>query len=225
MRPLALALVLLLGGAASTTAQVVSDERLWVNVTVQERAGTESPWRWYMEFGGRTRNDLNTLDQTVLRPAIGYDLTRRSTVWAGYVHLSNHPPGGGVISDHRAWQQYVWAHPALGGTFQARSRLEERWIEGADAVAWRIRQQVRMNLPVSTRAGLTLSGWEELLVHANNTSRTVRGIDQNRFYGGLGVAVGRHARVEAGYMNQAVHVPAGLDRRNHVLSTVVNLTY
>ena len=45
---------MLLCSAGSSFAQTINDGRLWVNLTVQERAGTESPWRWYFEFQGRT---------------------------------------------------------------------------------------------------------------------------------------------------------------------------
>ena len=68
---------------APAAAQTISDERVWWNVTFQERARTESPWRWYVELQGRHRDGVTDIDQLLVRPAVGYDLTSRSSVWAG----------------------------------------------------------------------------------------------------------------------------------------------
>ena len=73
---------------------MLTDERLWVNFTVQERAGTESPWRWYFEVQGRTRNGVDDFDQLVVRPAVGYDLTPRSSVWVGHGYTPSLPGFG-----------------------------------------------------------------------------------------------------------------------------------
>jgi hypothetical protein len=224
MRALACGLMLLCS-AGSSFAQTINDGRLWVNFTVQERAGTESPWRWYLEFQGRTRDGLDTVDQAIVRPAVGYDLTPRSSVWVGHGYTPTYPPTGGELTENRAWQQYLWAGPALGGAFQWRTRLEQRWIEDARSVAWRFRQFVRLTKPVSTRGGLAVVVWDEIFVHMNDTVRTVQGVDQNRIFGGIGVSAGRHARVEVGYVNQAIRSAMGPNRQNHVLLAFINATY
>jgi len=77
--PFAVAVSALLAGvhAGAVRAQTITDGRVWWNVTVQERAGTKSPWRWYMETQGRHRDGTSDVDQMLLRPAVGYDLTSR----------------------------------------------------------------------------------------------------------------------------------------------------
>lgn len=217
--------VMLLCGAAPAAAQVLTDERLWVNFTLQERAGTESPWRWYFEVQGRTRNGVDDFDQLVVRPAVGYDLTPRSSVWVGHGYTPSYPASGGELTENRAWQQYLWSGPALGGAFQWRTRLEQRWVEDAGAVGWRFRQFVRLAKQVSTRGGLAIIGWEEMFVHLNDTERAVQGFDQNRVFVGIGVGAGRHVRVETGYVNQAIRSASGPNRRHHVLLAFVNATY
>jgi hypothetical protein len=214
-----------LGGASPSFAQLVTDERLWVNLTFQERAGTESPWRWYFEFQGRTRDGLDAVDQALVRPAIAYDLTPRSSVWFGYGYTPSYPPLGGETTEHRIWQQYFWSGPALGGAFQFRTRFEQRWIEDADGVAWRFRQFVRLQKQVSRRGGLAVIGWDEVFVHMNSTGRTVQGSDQNRVFGGIGFSAGPHARIEIGYVNQAMRVEGLPNRMNHILLAFVNATY
>jgi hypothetical protein len=224
-RRLALLLAVLFGGASPSFAQLVTDERLWVNLTFQERAGTESPWRWYVEFQGRTRDGLDAVDQVLVRPAIAYDLTSRSSVWFGHGYTPSYLASGGDVSENRIWQQYLWNGPALGGTFQFRTRFEQRWIEDAGPVAWRYRQFVRLTKPVSMRRGLAVVVWDEVFVHMNDTRRTAAGYDQNRFFGGVGFDGPPHARVEIGYVNQAVNVNGGANRMNHVLLAFVNATF
>jgi Protein of unknown function (DUF2490) len=220
---------LLLGLAAWLTpvagrAQAISDERVWWNVTVQERARTESPWRWYFELQGRHRDGVSSLDQLLVRPAVGYDLT--SSVWVGHGYTPSYPPTGNVLTENRAWQQYLWVGPGLGSTLQWRSRLEQRAIEGHDRLAWRFRQFWRLTRPLTQRAdGLTVVAWDEVFLHLNDTTRTTSGFDQNRVFAGLGVGLWQGARLEVGYVNQAIAGVRSADRRNHVLLGFLNATY
>lgn len=212
--------------AAPSTAQIISDGRVWWNVTAQERAGTASPWRWYMEVQGRYRDGLSDFDQLILRPAVGYDITNRSSLWAGYGYTPGYPETGGVFTENRAWQQYLWNGPALGGVVQSRTRVEQRSIEGNDALSWRFRQFGRITKPVSPRAGLAVVVWNELFVHVNDTSRTPAGVDQNRLFVGVGISLAPSARLEVGYVNQAIRGgPAAAHRMNHAVLGFLNLTY
>jgi hypothetical protein len=221
-----LAFAVLLGAVSPSFAQLVTDDRLWVNLTFQERAGTASPWRWYLEFQGRTRDGVTAVDQVLVRPAIAYDVTPRSSVWFGHGYTPGYPPVGGELTENRIWQQYFWSGPALGGAFQFRTRFEQRWIEGADSVAWRYRQFVRLQKQVSARGGLAVIGWNESFVHMNDTGRTVAGFDQNRVFAGIGLNAGSpKARLEVGYVNQAIRIENGPNRMNHVLLAFLNATF
>lgn len=211
--------------AAAASAQTISDGRVWWNATLQERAGTPSPWRWYLELQGRYRDGVSDSDQFIVRPAVGYDLTRRSSLWAGYGYIGTYPAGAETVDESRAWQQYLWNGPALGGTAQWRSRLEQRAIDGNDGTAWRARQFWRLTKPVSSRAGLAIVVWDEIFVHLNDTARTADGFDQNRLFAGIGMNAGSQGRFEVGYVNQAIEGGRGTDRRHHVLLAFLNLTY
>jgi len=216
---------LLLCQATAASAQTVSDGRVWWNVTFQERAGTASPWRWYLELQGRYRDGISDSDQFILRPAVGFDLTGRSSLWAGYGYIGTYPAGGDTVDENRAWQQYLWNGPALGGIAQWRSRLEQRAIEGNDGTAWRARQFWRLTKPVAARAGLAVVVWDEIFVHLNDTLRTSGGFDQNRLFAGVGLNAGRQGRFEVGYLNQAIEGGSGVDRRHHAVLAFLNLTY
>lgn len=218
--------LVLLCVAEPATAQTVTDERVWWNLTAQERAGTPSPWRWYFELQGRMRNGVDALDQLLVRPAVGRDLTARSSLWLGYGYTPSYPEVGDVLTENRVWQQYLWAGPGLGSVLQWRSRLEERWIEDNDRMAWRFRQFWRLTRQLSSHAGgTTFVAWDELFVHLNDTARTSAGFDQNRAFAGVGFGAGRHARIEVGYLNQAIRPASGPDRENHILLAFVNATF
>ena len=224
------AILLIMGAGAMTpvSAQTIYDGRVWWNVTTQERAGTASPWRWYFEVQGRMRDGVDAPDQLLLRPAMGYDLTSRSSVWIGYGYTPGFPATGGVLSENRMWQQYLWNGPLASGTFSSRSRLEERAIEGNEGVALRFRQQVRFVRDASSGSRVTAILWDEMFVHLNSTTRTASGFDQNRVFGGIGVALNPRARIEVGYMNQFINSlsnTGSTDRMHHILSGVLNLTF
>jgi len=217
---------ILLGGVGPSAAQTVVDGRVWWNVTVQERTATERPWRWYFELQGRHRDGVTDFDQLLVRPAVGYDVTARSSLWAGYGYTPSYPPNDDVLTEHRAWQQYLWAGPGLGSSLQWRSRLEERSIEGNERLAWRYRQLWRLARRLSSDdRGPSLVVWDELFLHLNDTARTASGFDQNRAFAGVGFGAGSFIRVEVGYLNQAIRSASGPNRRNHVLLTFVNATY
>lgn len=209
---------------APARAQVLSDERLWVNVTAQERAGTESPWRWYLETQGRSRDGVSGLDMVLVRPAVAYDLTGRFSVWAGYGFTPLYPPTGGALNENRTWQQLLWSGPAGGVTLQLRTRLEQRWMEGGGAVSWRTRQFARVTRQLTAR-GLAITAWDEVMININDTNRVAQGFDRNRVFGGVAFTVAPHTRFEIGYINELIHPATGPNRRNHVLGSVVNATF
>lgn len=210
--------------AAPASAQTITDGRTWWSVTVQEKAGTASPWRWYFEIQGRHRDGVEALDQLLVRPAVGYDLTNRSSVWFGYGYTPSFPPTGDTLVENRTWQQYLWTRPIGRAQFVSRSRLEERDIEGNDALAWRFRQQVRVTRPLPA-SRFSLVVWDEMFVHLNSTLRTDGGADQNRLFGGIGIGLNPAARVEVGYMNQFIYTLSGPNRSHHILSGVLNVTF
>jgi hypothetical protein len=205
----------------SASAQTVTDERIWLGLIVQERSGTASPWRWTVESLLRTRDGAGTLDVIGLRPILGYDLTDRSTVSAGYAWSPSFPAAGGTSIEQRLFEQYIWSGRLQRYAVSSRSRLEQRFIEGNSGVLVRFRQQVRVSRPIRAGSRLSISVYDEFFVHLNDTTRAPRGIDQNRIFGGLGVAFSGAARLEAGYLNQFSPGHGRAARMNHVLSAVM----
>ena len=216
-------LLALIAACTPVFSETDHDGRTWFNLTAQGRLGP-SRWRWYFDVQERNRNSGGDADQFVVRPAIGYSLTENSTVWAGYAYTANFNTTGGVLDENRIFEQYLWSRPAGRGNLSARTRMEQRYFENTEKVTWRLREQVRFVRPLERQPWLAPIVWEEILFHLNSTSRAQHGLDQNRVFAGVGLNVSPKARIEVGYMNQFSH-STGLNRMNHILSTVVSLSF
>ena len=225
-RLVASALLALAVCPAAAGAQTVTDERVWFVLTLQEQGSESSPWRWSGDLILRGRDGASDLDTFSVRPTILYALTGQSTVGGGYVFAATYPASGGTTIEHRAFGQYVWAGRPGGTSVSYRARLEARFIEDNSAPAARVRNQLRVSRPIRAGSRLSLVASDELFLHLNNTTRTARGIDQNRAFAGVAIGVGSGGRLEAGYLNQFSPGHRGAaNRNNHILSTALNWSF
>jgi hypothetical protein len=206
-------------------AQLITDGRVWANLSLQERQGTESPWRWSAEFSLRMRDGVDEVDTVITRGLIGYDLTERTSASVGFGVIPSFPATGGTLIEKRLFEQYLWNGRALGGLLALRTRLEQRWAEANSGLAWRVRQQVRYMRPIAPDSRYALVGYDELQVHLNATLRYDRGFDQNRAFGGISRTLNEKIRLEVGYLNQFLHSVTGPNRLNHVLSVGTVVTF
>ena len=212
----------LLLAAAPVSAQTVVDERLWLAPSIQERQGTDSPWRWALETQQRTRDGVNELDVLTVRPMIGYDLTSRSSVWAGYSATATFLPAGGARMEHRITEQYTFTARPWGGTLSTRFRLEQRFLEGDSELAWRARDILRYSRPFSSGSRTSWVVADELFVHLKSTTLTTSGLDQNRVFLGLSRSTKAGHRLEGGYLNQFTNGHRLPNRRNHIFQLVLS---
>ena len=60
--------------------------------------------------------------------------------------------------------------------------------------------------------------------HLDATSRSARGLDQNRLSGGLRRKLSRRVDLEAGYLNQYSRGQSGPAHRNHVVSLTMSVS-
>ncbi len=218
------ALLLLVTPSKIGQAETRHDFRLWTNVTAVTDLGHLSSrltrWRLWTEVQNRFR-DLakdEDLDQLLVRSGLGYELAKDLSVWLGYGYIPVFAEAGKVVNEHRLWQQLLWSSEFDRFSFTSRSRLEQRFIEGAGVTAWRYRQFVRLAHPLARPLPLSLVLWDEAFVHLNSASPTIQtGLDQNRIFAGLGWQVTQPARIEIGYLNQFIDTPS-LNRIHHIFS-------
>ena len=80
-----------------------------------------------------------------------------------------------------------------------RVRIEERWGDSLDGVLVRARYRLRCAHPLGTSPAYRIAS-NEVFVNLNDKrAGPVRGFEQNRLFGGVGLHVGSHVRVELGY--------------------------
>ena len=209
----------------ATAGRTVEDFQVWGNITALGNFGFVNPgnpdlkkFRWWMEGQGRFGNDSSQFTQAIIRPGLGYAITDKIIIWAGYAWIPSDEPlvpkSGLPFDEHRIWQQVTWADEFSFGKLSLRSRFEQRFfdhnapVSGSDDVAYRFRQLVKLAIPVAMiDPNLTFIIQNELFIGLNTVSNPgfiSRGFDQNRAFVGLGYKVHQNATVELGYMNQFI---------------------
>ena len=212
--------------ATDARAQTVTDERVWFTLTLQEPGNAGSPWRWTYETYFRSRNGVEELDTMGLRPTLIYAVTPHWSVGGGYAFVPLFPVTGPNLIEHRPYGQFGWTTAAGGGTLSLRTRMEIRFVESNSGPAGRFRQQVRYTRAFRKGSRLSWGAYDEIFVHTNSTSRAARGVDSNRIYGGVAIAMPHALRVELGYLNQFSPGHRGaLDRMYHILSSTLTVSF
>jgi len=184
--------------------------------------GVHAKARYWLEGQGRFGEEISRFNQGILRPGLGWALSERVTLWAGYAWIPTDPPGSNNgTSEHRLWQQVQWTTPLPLGEFTlvSRTRLEQRFFEQADDTGWRLRQFTKVTHPLALEGRLYASIWDEVFLALDDTDWGAHaGLDQNRSFGGLGLRLARGVALEAGYLNQYVFRRTRDDANNHILA-------
>ena len=184
-------------------------------------------WLWWMEGQARFRECCNSefaLNQSLLRPGLGYALTDQSTVWLGYARVENYLPNHTDIPENRIWEQYMWSGKTPLGAFTSRSRLEQRWQANGGDTGSRFRQFFKFSWPISFLPGIDFVLWDEVFVNLYQTDwgpqvKSRQGFDQNRGFVGFGYRFTPEIKTEIGYLNQYIDVHSSSnDRMNNIFS-------
>ncbi|MBY0283341.1 MAG: DUF2490 domain-containing protein [Sphingomonas sp.] len=212
---------LLLTVAASTLglsvpAHAEHDAQAWPVVIVQGKIKDDAIF--WLEAQPRITDDAQRLGQLLIRTAIGVQLGKRTSVLSGYAFIRTDPIDRPLAHEHRLWQQLLLplSKPGARLTVTARTRLEERFVEGFDGVGWRLRQQVRLQHKLPGQSKLSAVLWSEPFYNMNTTDWGQRaGWDQVRTFAGVSIPLSKKVTLEPGYLNQTVLRAAGT-RYNHI---------
>lgn len=220
---LTLSLVLLASHVAK--ADTIEDGRYWLNINAVGALPIEG-WRWYAELQPRWRNEGDDFDQLLVRPAVYYALTPKTSLWFGYAHVNTHPAGRASFEENRLWQQVLHQFDDIGALkIQSRTRLEQRFLENSDDTGHKVRQLIRLTYPSPISERLLLVAYDEYFINLNDTDYGARrGFDQNRAFVGVNWAFDARHRLEVGYLNQYVN-GTKIDAENHVLSTTLSINF
>ncbi|MCY7280453.1 MAG: DUF2490 domain-containing protein [Sphingomonas bacterium] len=145
------AATLLVVAAASPTPATAAEEdtQFWTPVIATGPiAGDLAVWA---VVRNRFVGNASRLGQFKLRGALGYRFSEALTIYGGYAHITNHRPVGGDVTERRLWQQASYAVFTNGPVrITGRTRLEQRFIEGGVDTGRRLRQQMRLSVPLGT---------------------------------------------------------------------------
>lgn len=179
-------------------------------------------WLGSVEIVGRIADDRTRPSQVEARFEMGRKLGERTSLWAGYVHVVSYNLGRRDGIEDQAVEQLNWNLGKIGPLeLRSRTRLEQRFIVGNDHTAWRMREQLRLALPIG-RGKLSAVLWTEPFVALNRTAATGRTFEQLRSFAGVSLRVSPHAEVEFGYINQRLYRVSGTTV-NHAVPLVLNI--
>ncbi len=197
-------------------SEPIQDFRLWAPVYLN--FPVSGPVKGYMEANPRFSDDASQINQLLLRPAIGYQLTPTISLWQGYAWVANYEPT--YKQEHRIFQQLIYNNQFSTFTLFSRSRLEERWIQDAIGTAVRARTMLRGTFPLPASPALAIAVYDEIFVNLNTIRQGPEaGFEQNRFFLGLNYTFSPNLNVDAGYQLQIINTPLSgtVNQANHIL--------
>lgn len=216
----------------SSGIRASDDWGAWISNTYQTDFGG-SNYLAFLELAPRTKNDNGEFSQIIVRPLVGYKLTKELSLWLGYTWQGEYTKSHDDKFDNATndiVEQLQWVHdltPDLN--FQYRFRVEQRFFADAD-VAHRLRQRFRFQYSIpDTKAYLI--AFDELFIYFNDLNYSPRegsvqqGINQNRSYVGVGYKITPHINVDTGYQLQYVNNYGKQDLFNHVWLTNINVKF
>lgn len=182
------------------------DAQLWMTGTASKAFG--DGWRANLLVQLRFRDDLEDFERILVNPSLGRDLGRGFSAEVGYDAHALRSPRDRL--EHRTWQQLAYAHDLEAIGLPAvdvlhRLRLEERFLEGEDGVASRLRWLVGGSVPiVETRWKAVLRNEAFFDLDAKRQGPTEAGFGETRIFAGFDRALGDSAGLEIGYQLQYV---------------------
>lgn len=164
----------------------------------------------------RIQRHITHINQLLVRPSIGYQLTKELSVWQGYAWVTNYLPK--FVSENRIWQQVLYEKELKNfprWSFSNRLRLEERFIQDISGVPVRIRNMIKFKYALDKRWSFLI--YDEPFININSHfAGPQSGFDQNRFFVGLGKRITKDFNVEGGYLMQYINFTSPRhDRLNH----------
>lgn len=208
--------ILALSGPATA---VDGDTQLWNTQNFNYKINDK--WSANLEVQERWYDDVSYLTFFIVRPSVTYKWNDWLSFTGGYAHFRVYNEERDNFADEdRIWQQAVVR--LFGGkdqpTLNWRTRLEQRMFEAGGDTVWRLREQLRLMVPLVDRVqGVA---WTEAFWRLNDVTRAngsfqENGLEQWRNFAGLNFEIHKNFTFEAGYMNVYTWLPNG-DTMDHV---------
>ncbi|KQN07053.1 hypothetical protein ASE85_18355 [Sphingobium sp. Leaf26] len=207
-------------------AHASEDEQLWT--TASATVKLDDHWRLSQEIVARFSDDRKGLYEVESNTLVGYKLSKAVTVWAGYTHDPQYAGGDFTVMEHRARQQVTFDNIAKIGriSISARVRMEERWREGVDGTAWRLRPYVKLVMPFREGGKTALVLSHESFFDLNKTNfQRVQGEERMRNLIAITTPVAKNVNAEIGYLHQHGFRPDADDSNDNVASFSLSFSF
>ncbi|MGA1852299.1 DUF2490 domain-containing protein [Sphingobium sp. HT1-2] len=224
MRRLSLCLFALM--ALPATAHASEDEQLWTTTSATVKLSDH--WRLQQEIVARFSNDRNGLYEVESNTLVGYKLDKQVTVWAGYTHDPQYDGGDFTVMEHRVREQVTVDNILKLGpvSVSARMRMEQRWREGIDGTAWRLRPYVKLTMPFKEGGKTALILSHESFIDLNKTNfQRVQGEERMRNLIAITTPLAKNVNVEIGYLHQHGFRPDADDSNDNVASLSLSFSF
>lgn len=226
MRPTAIFLPMLAVLAWPVAARASEDEQLWTTASATVKLGEH--WRLSQEVVARFSDDRKGLYEIESNTLVGYKLSKAVTIWAGYTHDPQYAGGDFTVMEHRGRQQMTFDNIAKTGrvSVSARLRMEERWRDGVDGTAWRLRPYVKLVMPFREGGKTALVLSHESFFDLNKTNfQRVQGEERMRNLIAITTPVAKNVNAEIGYLHQHGFRPAADDSNDNVASFSLSFSF
>ena len=210
---------------AGPAAAIDGDTQLWNTQNFNYKINDK--WSSNLEVQERWYGDVSYFAFLIIRPSVTYKWNDWLSFTGGYAHFRVYDGEGDFADEDRIWEQV--SIRLFGGkdqpTLNWRTRLEQRMFEAGGDTVWRLREQLRLMVPLVDKVqGVA---WSEAFWRLNDVTQAngrlqESGLEQWRNFAGLNFEVSEHFTFEAGYMNVYTWRTSG-DTMDHVpwlISTV-----
>ena len=214
-------IIFLLWSASRPVLAVENDLGLWTPVYI--KLPINDKIKTSLEINPRIQKNVTHINQLLVRPSIGYQLTKNLSVWQGYGWVTFYIPR--FVREERLWQQLLHEKEFSKFTLTNRFRLEERFIQDISGVPLRARYLLRGLYPLGKSKKWAFVTADELFVNLDSHFRGPQaGIDQNRFFVGLRRKISENVSLEGGYQMQYINSLSPIvDKLNHII--LVNMYF
>ena len=211
-------------GVSPARAQDYQDAQLWSQTVVTSQLSAK--WRSHIEFQPRVFDNVRELGITIIRTAIGRQITPRLTVWAGHAAVAR-SRGPRTAWENRAWQQLSITLPRAGTwNPSARIRLEQRRLGAWANTSHRLRLMARAQRPVRANSPWHVAFYDEAMFSLDTTAKgPFRGYDRNRAFGGVGRRLSPAFTLEGGYMWENSTIKGPGQRNEHIGLVTLNVNW
>lgn len=196
------------GGAALLAALIAAPAsargvQAWSQLQLTGRL--DDGWSLASDASARTATD-NRARQLLVRLQTGRALSDEVTIWLGYVRAETFNDDRRHGLEQRATGQLDWRAGKIGPVDLAlRTRAEARFFRNSGNASARLRQQVRLTLPVGDRVDLSAAA--EPFVTINRNSDAPRTLDQLRLTATVSTKLTEQATLDVAYYNEHVFRP------------------